>query len=35
MANFDTIEFSANSSRIELLCSTYHGTICWWHISTE
>ena len=33
--NFDAIEFSTNSSRIEIVYGKCHGTICWWPISTE
>ena len=33
--NFDSLEFSTNSSRIELLCGKCHRMICWWPISTE
>ena len=31
--NFDLIEFSTNSSRIEILCGKCHCVICWWPIS--
>lgn len=34
-SNFDAIEFSTNSLRIELLCGKCHSMICWWSISTE
>jgi hypothetical protein len=33
--NFDAIEFSTNSSRIQLICGKCHRMICWWPISTE
>ena len=33
--NFDAIEFSANSSKIVIVCGKCHGMICWWSISTE
>ena len=33
--NFDAIEFSTNSSRIELFCGKCHGIICWWPINIE
>ena len=33
--NFDAIEFSANSSKIVIVCGKCHSMICWWPISTE
>ena len=33
--NFDAIEFSANSSKIVIVCGKCHGMTCWWPINTE
>lgn len=33
--NFDAIEFSANSSKIVIVCGKCHGMICWWPIGPE
>jgi hypothetical protein len=33
--NFDAIEFSANSSKIVIVCGKCHSMMCWWPISAE
>ena len=33
--SFEAIEFNTNNSRMEIICGSCDGVICWWPINTE